>query len=197
MTSHYDVLGVHPLASQEEIRKAYQAKCRTCHPDTRRSGYASSVDMNAITEAYRLLCNAELRRQYDLRLRSVPSAPVSALVPFQEQSYPETGQQGQYNPGQYQQSFGNQPSFQQQSPYDILGLLPTATLHDIVAAFQYYSAMNLSTEQRSLLNQAFSTLIESRYEHPLVQSPPPQQLAPSFSVNMSFNFGPSGFNIRT
>jgi DnaJ-class molecular chaperone len=147
--------------------------------------------MNLIKDAYRHLQDPLLREQHDLILRSAPpQAPMSAMMPYS----------ATHQHQQQQTSFSSpsQPSpRQQRTPYELLGLNPSATLQDILNAFQYYSAMNLSAEDRALLNQAFTTLLESRYEHPSIQSPPVQQQAPPiFSLNMSINFGSSGFQFR-
>lgn len=64
--SHYEVLGVLPSASQDEIRVAYRMRVREVHPDTaagKRSD--ASMQMAHIAEAWRVLSDAALRRAYD------------------------------------------------------------------------------------------------------------------------------------
>jgi DnaJ-class molecular chaperone len=56
--SHYEVLGVLPSASQDEIRVAYRMRAREVHPDTaagRRND--ASIQMAHIAEAWRVLCS--------------------------------------------------------------------------------------------------------------------------------------------
>ena len=67
--SHYEVLGVLPSASQDEIRVAYRMRAREVHPDTaagRRND--ASIQMAHIAEAWRVLSDATLRKAYDSEL---------------------------------------------------------------------------------------------------------------------------------
>ena len=81
--THYDVLGVAPSASVEQIRDAYRRLAREHHPDrTASSGRTGgAVSMPAINEAYRVLNDPARRAVYDASLRGVaargPAAPAS------------------------------------------------------------------------------------------------------------------------
>ncbi len=60
----YRVLGLSVGASQAEIKKAYRALVRTCHPDAC-PGDLHAVDrFQAVTEAYRLLVDPVARARY-------------------------------------------------------------------------------------------------------------------------------------
>ena len=75
--SHYEVLGVLPSASQDEIRVAYRMRVREVHPDTaagRRND--TSIQMAHIAEAWRVLSDATLRRAYDRELIAPVSQPI-------------------------------------------------------------------------------------------------------------------------
>ena len=77
--SHYEVLGVLPSATQDEIRVAYRMRAREVHPDTaagRRSD--SSVQMAQIAEAWRVLSNVKLRKAYDSERKGQPAEPIRA-----------------------------------------------------------------------------------------------------------------------
>lgn len=74
--THYEVLGVLPSASAEEIRLAYRKCIRAAHPDraAHSSGAASTERAQAINAAYDVLSDARARRDYDAKLRDdVPS----------------------------------------------------------------------------------------------------------------------------
>lgn len=61
MINHYEILGICPTASLDEIKSAYRILARKTHPD--RQG-----DLNhfhAVQQAYEVLGNAEKRDQYD------------------------------------------------------------------------------------------------------------------------------------
>jgi molecular chaperone DnaJ len=70
--THYDVLGVPPSASAEQIREAFRRLAREHHPDraatSGRDG--GEVTMPAINEAYRVLNDPARRAVYDASLRT-------------------------------------------------------------------------------------------------------------------------------
>jgi hypothetical protein len=63
--THYEVLGVAPTASQQEIRGAYRRLARVHHPD---HDAADTGTMAALNEAYRVLRNPARRAAYDAEL---------------------------------------------------------------------------------------------------------------------------------
>lgn len=77
--SLYDVLGVAPTASEDEVRAAYRRAARRDHPDT--GGSAAAFERTRA--AYRVLGDPERRHRYDLQLASAldpaarPEAPVA------------------------------------------------------------------------------------------------------------------------
>jgi hypothetical protein len=62
----YDLLGVSPDASADEVRAAYRRAARAHHPD--RHGDAASAQMADINHAWRMLGDERRRREYDLSL---------------------------------------------------------------------------------------------------------------------------------
>ena len=73
MASHYDVLGIPRSAGTEVIRRAYHQQARAWHPDrfvSRPSAEADKAEdaMRDVNEAFRVLGNAERRRDYDNEL---------------------------------------------------------------------------------------------------------------------------------
>ncbi len=83
--THYEVLGVHPLSTLEELRAAYRSRARECHPDIAadQSKPVSGIDMVRLNEAWRVLSDEQRRHAYDLSVRMpVPEpqpAPQTAL----------------------------------------------------------------------------------------------------------------------
>ena len=65
-TDYYAVLDVGEAASAGEIKRAYRALAKACHPDV--SGEAGHAATVALNEAYRVLSAQRSRREYD-RLR--------------------------------------------------------------------------------------------------------------------------------
>lgn len=59
----YEILGVNPDASYEEIKNTYRLLVKQQHPDT--GGEATTDEFMKITNAYRILSNPSLRRAYD------------------------------------------------------------------------------------------------------------------------------------
>jgi hypothetical protein len=68
ISSHYDVLGVDPDASPQEIRIAYRDRARRYHPDRTRGAELPDVEMSRINEAYRVLGDPGRRAVYDRSL---------------------------------------------------------------------------------------------------------------------------------
>ncbi|GAM40004.1 hypothetical protein TCE0_034f12013 [Talaromyces pinophilus] len=64
-TTYYDALGVPPTATELEIKKAYRKLAITTHPDKNPGDETAHVRFQAIGEAYQVLSNDELRKQYD------------------------------------------------------------------------------------------------------------------------------------
>ena len=69
--THYEVLGVGPDASGDEIRAAYRRLIRQVHPD--KGG--SDALFRRVNEAYKTLSDAALRAAYDQELRRPQGSP--------------------------------------------------------------------------------------------------------------------------
>lgn len=92
---YYEVLGVSPQATDEQIRRRFRELARKYHPDVNRSPDAEHR-FKEITEAYRVLSSPSLRADYDLMRRSAQQARSgsggSATAPPPPRSRPTTHQ---------------------------------------------------------------------------------------------------------
>ncbi|NXG48374.1 DJC30 protein, partial [Psilopogon haemacephalus] len=66
----YDVLGVPSTATAAQIKTAYYEQSFRYHPDRNAGSAAAAARFTAISEAYRVLGSAVLRRKYDRGLLS-------------------------------------------------------------------------------------------------------------------------------
>lgn len=65
MADLYEILGVTPHASSEEIKRAFRQKAREHHPDANPDDPAAEEQFKAVTAAYEVLSDPDRRRRYD------------------------------------------------------------------------------------------------------------------------------------
>jgi curved DNA-binding protein len=63
---YYELLGVSPSSSEEDIKKAYRKLAMKFHPDRNPGNKQAEEKFKQISEAYAVLSDKEKRRQYDL-----------------------------------------------------------------------------------------------------------------------------------
>jgi hypothetical protein len=73
----YDVLGVAPTATADEIRAAHRARSKASHPDAG----GSTAQFQLVQRAYEVLSAPERRSVYDRELRGEPPPPRPASRP--------------------------------------------------------------------------------------------------------------------
>jgi len=78
MSNYYEILGVAPNASDEEIKKSYRKLTREFHPDINKESEDKFKDMNA---AYDVLSDPEKRKKYDFS-QMIGDGPDLSGFPF-------------------------------------------------------------------------------------------------------------------
>ena len=64
--NYYEILGIQPDATPEEIKKAYRTKSKECHPDVVEDGHAAPhEDQSKLNAAYNILSDPIERKYYD------------------------------------------------------------------------------------------------------------------------------------
>ena len=90
--SYYKVLGVAETATDSQIRDAYRNAVRRVHPDTATTlSDTASSEMAAISEAWSVLSDNELRKLYDISRKAMGGKNPSS-VPAQPQPQYEHAQ---------------------------------------------------------------------------------------------------------
>ncbi|MBI1265416.1 MAG: DnaJ domain-containing protein [Alphaproteobacteria bacterium] len=93
MRDPYTILGVPRSASADEIRRAYRKLAKELHPDARPGDATAEDRFKQVTQAFKLLSNAETRAKFD---RGEIDAEGRERAPFHYRSHPDAppGQRG-------------------------------------------------------------------------------------------------------
>lgn len=78
--NYYEVLGLPPGATTDQIKKKYRELARKFHPDVAQDKNLSQLTFTQINQAYNTLSNPERRAQYNGTLQSA-AAPGAAPAP--------------------------------------------------------------------------------------------------------------------
>lgn len=82
-SNYYELLGVHPSASAEEVKRAFFTKSKELHPDRDPGNPALHSRFVELNEAYHVLSREQSRHSYDNQLRSAssPKSPGTTAYP--------------------------------------------------------------------------------------------------------------------
>ncbi|XP_024843446.1 dnaJ homolog subfamily C member 4 isoform X1 [Bos taurus] len=82
-SNYYELLGVQPGASTEEVKRAFFSKSKELHPDRDPGNPALHSRFVELSEAYQVLSREQSRRSYDHQLRSAasPKSPGTTAHP--------------------------------------------------------------------------------------------------------------------
>jgi len=66
--THYQILGIPEDADDRQIKAAYRSMAKRFHPDTNQGSEAAAELFRQLSEAYRVLGDAQLRLSYDQKI---------------------------------------------------------------------------------------------------------------------------------
>ena len=76
----YEVLGVSPSASADEVKKAYRKKARENHPDLNPNDPKAAERMNEVNEAYDRIINPEKYAASDAQVQAIRAREILLRV---------------------------------------------------------------------------------------------------------------------
>lgn len=81
MPNYYDVLGLHPTSSQDEIKKSFRHLALKYHPDKNGNSEESRQKFMSIVEAYEVISDDQARKNYDGTAFRVPRQTPGWIPP--------------------------------------------------------------------------------------------------------------------
>lgn len=91
MPSYYEILGVGPEASLDEIKRSFRSLAMRHHPDKNKNSEESRIRFMKIVEAYEVLSDVNSRRTYDGASRGrerspdwTPPADIGRVYSYEE-----------------------------------------------------------------------------------------------------------------
>lgn len=106
MKNHYEVLGLEPNASADDIKKAYRKLSLKFHPDKNQGDDYFASMFRQINEAFSVLSDTEKRRSYDqLRVRASEAERVAEALKKKERELAEREQRLRANQTNWRKSF--------------------------------------------------------------------------------------------
>jgi len=95
MLNYYQILGVSTSASTKEIVAVYHLKCKQLHPDVN-PDVGSTIQMQEVNEAYRVLKDDKLRHKYDVRHGIRKTPPKTTVVKLLSREAPSSYHSNSY-----------------------------------------------------------------------------------------------------
>ncbi|MCX6350578.1 MAG: J domain-containing protein [Bacteroidetes bacterium] len=76
-SDYYGILGLEPTATEEQIKKSFRDLVRIYHPDRNNENKSALLKFAAINEAYQILSEPQLKRQYDSGRNNIQNSPYA------------------------------------------------------------------------------------------------------------------------
>jgi curved DNA-binding protein CbpA len=85
--NYYDILGVKPAASPQEIRDAYRKLSKKIHPDVNNNDKYFEEYFKSIQEAYEVLFNDNSRKKYDVNNDSSTNHNEAEIINLRQSNF--------------------------------------------------------------------------------------------------------------